>query len=47
LNIKLFEPINSIEKFPLSGAKISRSAGVFSNIFSKANERSLLKMSSG
>jgi len=47
LNIRLFEPLNSIEKFPLSGAKIARSAGVFSNLFSKANEKSVLKLSSG
>jgi ribosomal protein L2 len=47
LNIKLFDPINSIEKFPLSGSKISRAAGVFSHLFSKANEKSVLKMSSG
>jgi len=47
LNIKLFDPLNSIEKFPFSGAKISRAAGTFSNLFSKANEKSILKMASG
>jgi len=47
LNVKLFDAISSIESFPLSGAKIARSAGVFSNIFSKEHEKSLLKLSSG
>jgi large subunit ribosomal protein L2 len=47
LNIKLFDSINSIENFPFSGAKLARAAGVFSNIFSKENEKSVLKLSSG
>jgi large subunit ribosomal protein L2 len=47
LNIKLFDFINSIEKFPFSGAKLARAAGTFSIIFSKENEKSVLKMSSG
>jgi len=47
LNIKLFDSINSIEKFPFSGAKLARAAGTFSIIFSKENEKSVLKMSSG
>jgi len=47
LNIKLFDPINSIEKFPFSGARLARAAGTFSNLFSKANEKSILKMASG
>jgi ribosomal protein L2 len=47
LNIKLFDSINSVEKFPFSGAKLVRAAGTFSNIFSKENVKSVLKMPSG
>jgi ribosomal protein L2 len=47
LNIKLFDPLSSIERFPFSGGNLCRAAGVFSNIFSKENEKSILKMSSG
>jgi len=47
LNIKLFDAINSIEKFPFSGAKLARAAGTFSNICSKEIKKSILKMSSG
>jgi large subunit ribosomal protein L2 len=47
LNINLFDSINSIELFPLSGFKLLRSAGVSSKIISKDNEKSVLKLPSG
>jgi len=46
-NVKLFDKLNSLEFFPFSGSKISRSAGVFSYIFSKDIEKSLVKLPSG
>jgi ribosomal protein L2 len=47
LNIRLFDPINSVEKFPFSGAKLTRSAGTSAYLFSKAIEKSILKLPSG
>jgi len=47
LNIKLFESINSIEKFPKSGAILARAAGCFAKIISKNREKAFLKLNSG
>lgn len=47
LDIGLFENINAIELFPFSGIKLARSAGTFSKIISKSNEKSVLKLNSG
>jgi len=47
LNIKLFESINSIEKFPKSGAIFARAAGCFAKIISKNREKAFLKLNSG
>lgn len=45
--IKLFDSINSIEKFPFSGALFARAAGTFGRIVSKNRIFSLLKLNSG
>lgn len=45
--INLFDNISSIEKYPLSGAKLARAAGSGAKIVSKSIEKSLLKLSSG
>ena len=47
LYIKLFDFINSLELFSLSGAKYVRAAGCFSAIVSKDNEKSVIKLNSG
>jgi large subunit ribosomal protein L2 len=47
MNIKLFDAINSIEKFPRSGAKMARAAGSFAKIISKNNFKVVLKFNSG
>jgi len=46
-SIKLFDYINSIELFPLSGAKIARAAGSFSKIIAKDHNFIFLKLNSG
>ena len=46
-NIGLFTNVNSIELFPLSGAKMSRAAGASSLIISKDSNQVSFKMSSG
>lgn len=45
--IKLFDSINSIEKFPFSGAIFARAAGTFGRIVSKDRISSVLKLNSG
>jgi large subunit ribosomal protein L2 len=47
LNINLFDHINSVEFFPLSGFRLLRSAGSSSKIISKDNKKSVLKLNSG
>lgn len=47
ININLFDTINSIELFPLSGFKLLRSAGTSSKIISKDTVKSVLKLPSG
>jgi len=47
MHIKLFEAINSIEKFPFSGAKMVRAAGSFAKIISKDGIKAVLKLTSG
>jgi len=46
-DVKLFDPINSVEYFPFSGSKIARSAGVFSYLFFKNYKQVIMKMPSG
>lgn len=46
-NVGLFSNVNSIELFPLSGAKMTRAAGAGSLIISKDSNKVSLKMVSG
>ena len=47
LNIKLFDCVNSLEKFPGGGAVLARAAGACVKIMSKDREKALIKLNSG
>jgi len=47
LNIKLFDCINSLEKYPGGGALLARAAGACSKLMSKGRFRALVKLKSG